>query len=331
MKKILIVFVGLLLGFQSFAQSAMTSKEMIGLTPFMNPDLDISSESQRILGMKLRQFATKGGFAGTSGAFYFTVDPVVTNKQMTPTAPSQFIVDLDLTFYIFNSVEGVIINEMTVPVKGVNRLEQKAYISAINSINSTNPTIRKFMESSRNMILSYYTTKTPNIIAKAKLLAEKEQYKEATMLLASIPDYVDQYPAALDMMTKIYQRELELETIKLISLARAYIIEMDYHSALSVLLYVNPISPNAKDAYVMVSEIENKVEQDRKDKSDALIAKQQKELDELTAKLEQQITKAESLTADNKKLQAEVVDNLKKEQGSQEADINAQIIKAIFG
>lgn len=243
------------------AQSTFNSKQMIGITPMVCYELDLPMDANKALAQKLSQVATKNGFGSTSGQFVLTANPVITDKQVTATAPSRYIVNIDLSIYVINVGEKVVVNEITIPLRGMHRLENKAFISAINQLNSSNPNVRNFMEQARTKIVDYYSTQTPTILAKATSMAEREDYEGAMQLLSSIPDFIELYPAVINLMDQIYEKELEVKTIAIMEHAKTEIINGRYENAMKIILKVNPVSPNAKDAYAMIDQIKAKMDQ----------------------------------------------------------------------
>ncbi|MBE9488475.1 MAG: hypothetical protein IMY73_04750 [Bacteroidetes bacterium] len=248
----------------TYAQKTLNSKQMIGITPIVCNELDLPGDANRSLTQKLRQISTKNGFGAISSNFILTANPVVVDKQMTPSAPAQFIVELDVSIYVVNVSEQIIVNEITTTVKGINRLENKAFIAAINRLNARTPAIRNFMEQSRTKIVSYYTTKLPKIISNAKSLAEREEYDKALAILGTVPDCVEGYEAVVDLMSQTYKTKLKIETTALIQEAKSEITQGNYDDAMDIINNVNPVSPNAKEAYAMLDKINNKIEAEKR-------------------------------------------------------------------
>lgn len=247
----------------TWSQNTIQSKQMIGITPIMCNELNLPVDANNAMTQKLIQIATKNGFGSISGVFILTANPVIVDKQVTATAPSKYIVNIDVSLYVINVGERVVINEITIPLRGIHRLENKAFISAIQQLNTSNSKVRNFMDQARTKIVDYYATQTPTILAKASSMAEREDYRGAMKLLSSIPDFIEQYPAVIDLMDQIYSKELEANTIGIMQSAKAEIVKKDYEKAMSIILSVNPVSPNAKDAYAMIDQINVKIEKEK--------------------------------------------------------------------
>lgn len=95
--------------------------------------------------------------------------------------------------------------ETSFTTRGIDRLENKAIIRAINQIASRSPQVKTFMEKSRSKIIDYYTTRVPALLQKAQSLADREQYNEAIALLSAVPESIDEYPLVAEQMSAIYK------------------------------------------------------------------------------------------------------------------------------
>lgn len=304
MKSKILLILTLLLALNNLqvkAQNSVNAEKLIGITAVTANDVDIPNDACKSLLNKLRSIASKNGYGSTSSAFFIVGEPYIIDKQMTPTVPAQFIVDVELSLYIYNYYDGVIVHEITIPLKGIHRLENKAMIAAINTLQTTNPNIRKFMDIGREKIVDYYMVKVPKIIEKAQQLANNEDYYEAIKLLHSVPEFANQYSAVLDMTTQIYQKMLAIETIKSINEANVEIIKGNYTDALTIILEVNPISPNSNEAYALMTKI------------DSLINEKTPEIIELEAKIAESKKDAKSLDNNKKKLQETVIKSINTE------------------
>lgn len=284
-----------------WSQSTVSAEKLVGITAATPDDLDIPDDACKSLLNKLRSIASRSGYGSTSSAFFLVGEPYIIDKQMTPTVPAQFVVDVELSLYIYNNYDSVIVHEITIPLKGIHRLENKAMIAAINTLQPTNPNVRKFMNTGREKIVDYYTAKTPKIIEKAQQLAKNEEYFEAIKLLNSIPEFIDQYSAVLNMTTQIYQKMLAIETTKLIKKANAEIIKGNFIDALTIIVEVNPISPNSDEAYALMTKI------------DSQLNVKTPEVIELETKITENKNNAEILKDNKEELQKTVVESVQNE------------------
>lgn len=230
------------------AQQVLSSKEMIGITPAIPVEMDIPQQAKKILSQKLTQTATQNGFGSFSGDFVLTANVLVMDKQKTGTVPAQFIIELEISLYVLNIQEGVIVNETSVTYSGIDDVENRAFIEAIKNLNPRSPAIRNFMKECRGKIVDYYTTRVPVLLAKAKSLTERALYGEALAVLSVIPESVDEYPAIADQMVVIYTKEIDKQAAAILQEVKVKMAEKEYKSALELLLKIDPASSRFAEA-----------------------------------------------------------------------------------
>lgn len=261
MNKILL----LLLGLSCYAtlghgQQQLSSKEMIGITPALPAQMDITPEVKKILGQKLVQMATQNGFGSFSGDFVLTANIIETDKQITGTVPAQYIITAEVSVYLLNVAEMLAIDETSFIVKGVDKMENKAMIQAVNRINAKSPNVRSFMDNCRTKIIDYYTTRIPALLAKANSLAGRDQYEEALAVLSVIPESVTEYPAIAEQMVVLYTKALDKRAAAAIQAAKSKIALRDYEGAMDDLIYVDPSSTHFSEASKIIASIKQSID-----------------------------------------------------------------------
>lgn len=243
---------------------AQEPEAKIALTPYVIYEIEsVPSAALSSLQRKLTSMATANGFAGTSDTFLLTGVPTVTDVSMTPTAPAQFVVTMDVEVYVVNSPEEVIVAQTVYSVKGVGASEQKAIIGAINQINVKSIDTRRFMENARTKIIDYYAGRLPSIIAKAQSMASMKRYDEALAVLSAVPECLDEYPQVADLMVDIYTKRIDLAADSLIRSASAKLAMDDTDAALADLVKIDPYSTLAAKADAIVSDIKAKADAEK--------------------------------------------------------------------
>ncbi len=268
LKKLSIIASALCLTVSAAAQETYSAKEMVAVTPMLSSYLDLPTDAVRSLDMKLGQMVTQNGMGGMSDQFVLTANVVTIDKMVTGTAPAQFIVELEVSFFVLNLVDNIIVDEMAYTVKGIDKLENKAVIQAINQIKPRSPQVRQFMDNVRGSIIVYYNTQVPAIIAKAQSLAAREEYDEAIWVLSAVPDCIDQYPMVADQMAAIYLKKVDYEATSAIQDAKGFIALRDYESAVNALADVNPVSSKSKEAFAIIEQIKGKIDAEEQRKLD---------------------------------------------------------------
>ncbi len=255
MKKILfsLAFLSVAAGIR--AQQLKSAQEMVAITPVVCDAVSLPADAKAALNMKMTQMVTQNGMGARSGQFALTPNVVTLDKQATATAPAQYVVEFEVSFYLLDTEEQIILDETSFVVKGVDRLEHKAAIQAIHSINPRSPEVRRFMNGCREKVIEYYDNRIPKLITKAQAMAERRDFESALWVLASIPDVVDQYAMVEDQMTDIYLRQLNYNAQLAIREAKAKMSSGNYDSALAYLCTVDPFTDHNEEAVALVRQL----------------------------------------------------------------------------
>lgn len=234
------------------AQQTLTQQEMLGITPMLSKEVQLPADARASLTNKLRQMALRNGFGSTSGRFVLTADVVTLDKQITRTAPAQYIVELEVSVYLVDVLQQVLIDEMPFVVKGIDRSERAAFIKAVNTINSRSPESRRFMALCREKILDYYSTNMPAIIKKAEAMAGMQQFDRALAMLSDIPETIDGYPMVADRLVDIYKQKIDAEAQATVRSAEALLAAGKLEEAMETAASVNPLSNHASSADAVI-------------------------------------------------------------------------------
>lgn len=258
-------------------QKVLSSKDMVAITPAVASSLDLPEYAKKALYQKLIQIVTQNGFGSTSGNLLLTANVLVTDKQMTGTVPAQFIVNLEVSLYLLNIDEEVVLDETSIALKGIDKLENRAMAQAINNLNPRSPAIRNFMNQCRTKVIDYYTTRIPALLAKAKSLADRANYEEALAVLAAVPESVDEYPAIAEQMVNIYLKKVDKDAAALLQEAKAQMTVKDYTQALNALLAIDPSSSRFGEAEKMIDKIRQTIDAEEKAAMEARLAQYEAE------------------------------------------------------
>lgn len=279
MKKILfIIWIFCGIPWNGIGQKVLSSKDMVAITPAVTSELALPEYARKALYQKLIQVVTQNGFGSISGELFLTANVIVTDKQVTATVPAQFVINLEVSFYLLNLQEKVILAEMALPLKGIDKTENRSMSQAINNLNPRNPTVRNFMNQCRAKVIDYYTTRIPALLAKARSLADRTDYAAALAVLAAVPESVEEYPAVADLMVSIYVQEIDKKAATAIQEANTQLAVQDYIAALNTLLTVDASSTYFGKATKMISSIKQQLDAKAKAEAEAELAKYEAEL-----------------------------------------------------
>lgn len=261
MKRFLfLIILGTLIGFENVSGQGHN----IAITPIVPDEIDLTEGSKSALQQRLLQMVTLNGFGSYSNDFILTANLIPISKNIIPGTSPQVSVHLEVSVYLVGVAEQVILDEYSLEVKGVAKNDNQAMAKAIKQINPRKPEIRAFMSTAREKIEKYYIERTPALIAKAQMLANREEYEKALAVLSSVPESVSEYLTVVDMMTSIHQQMIDKEAVRLIQYAKNNIIKKNYSDALDDLFLVDPMSTKAPEAQNIINQIKAKIEeQDR--------------------------------------------------------------------
>lgn len=232
---------------------------LIGITPFLDTIPGVPAASMRNLENKLKQVATQNGFGSQSGDFILTCNVVPIDRQAIPTMPVQYSVELEVSFYVINVLEELIVDEMSVNVSGLESNEAKAYAQAFMQINPRTPQMKTFMGGCREKICQYYTEKLPALKAQAQALASRDDYEGALAVLGTIPQAIPEYAEVAKMSSGIYVQMIDRDAKIALNKAKGALAQRNYDEALDCVNTIHPGSTLAQDANAMIDEIQRTI------------------------------------------------------------------------
>lgn len=256
MKKIILTIMAVLgLGGAAAAQHTYSAQEMLPIMPVVPEGLDMQQDAKNALSVKLNQIVVQNGFGSAAGQFALVPNVIVVDKQMTRTAPEKYMIKLEVSLYVLDVIEQAIIAEKSFSLTGVDRLESRAIVQAMNQLNPRSATVRTFMGQTRAKIIDYYTTRLPVLVRKADALAEQGKYDEAYAILSSVPESVDGYSMILDRKTDIYKKFIEKSSAAALKDAQARIAAGDIDGAIEAVERIDAESSSVAGIPDVVSKI----------------------------------------------------------------------------
>ncbi len=258
---LLILFASFGFSFGASAQPLMSARDMVSIRPMTPSEVDnLPKEARAALNNKLNQMVAQNGFGATSSQFVLTANLVLTDKQVTATAPANFVVKYEASFYVVDLLDKTILNEVSVSLTGVDRLENRAIVQAVNQINPKSSAIRAFMNNTRTKIVDYYNTRIPSLLTKAQGLADRNEYTAALEILSAIPETVDQYPMVSEQMTAIYEKKIDRDASSALQAARGKMATHEYDEAIEALMKVDPASTRASEALALIAQLQERLD-----------------------------------------------------------------------
>lgn len=268
MKKIVI---SLALAFLAFSVCAQTLDDLGKICISVSPvkQRDIPESAKRVLENKLRQMLSPYGIVdnGIDRRFEMTSAVDVLSKDIIAGAPPRISQKLEITLEIRDAIEKKTYGTTSLQAIGVGLSEEKSFIKALSSINKSS--LKEFFADSKDRIIDYYRTHSDRIIKDAAVAADKGDYDYALYLLSTVPDVcTDYYDTCQNLIVENYYKKIDAEGDALLKRAKALWAESpDVYgaaNATAVLAQINNLAACQKDADVLLTEIKNKVADDKK-------------------------------------------------------------------
>ena len=302
MKRIFtIIYLGLLI-INLNAQESLTIDDFgrITLNVFVSEQAKLSIEAKSQLEVKLKQIASNYDMAGsgTNQRFIITANISVTSKDIIAGPPQKISQKMDITLFIGDAVDNKIFANTVISTSGVGTNENKAFIDAINQINTKNKTIEAFIQEGKSKIIAYYNTQCELIIQKTASLKQQEKYNEAMYVLAQVPNICNEcYANSLTEMAVIYDLKINKDGNARLQEAKAiWLINPNVDGAIQAANQILQIKSQAQcysEAQSLLQTINEKLTTDEKERlrKQEEIEKQQQALDAENTKQQVELDK----------------------------------------
>lgn len=215
MKKLILSLSAALLCLVAGAQSANYAPGRVAFCPVF--DTAFSGWSQEITDLmqtKLTQIVMQNGVGSFSEQYVLTAKIALEDKQVTATAPAQYLVKLLVQLQAVDVNAQILIRELTLNLTGVDRNENRAYVAAIRQINPRNPLIQSFIREASDAAVAAYNLHFNEYLDDARKLEAAGRYDDALYTLAMIPKDVERYPEVLALSTEIVDRQTKARKAK---------------------------------------------------------------------------------------------------------------------
>ncbi|MGM9805011.1 MAG: hypothetical protein ACI3Z7_01050 [Candidatus Aphodosoma sp.] len=260
MKRIFFVF---FLG-TAILLSVAAQERNIALMPVVLDGTALPEALKPVLQQKLLQAVTAGGYGSDAGDFILTANLAAVEKSAVPTVPPQVSLKLELSLYVVNVPEKIIVDEYSVMTAGVDKNETAAYSRALRAFNPRDYRVKNFMEGVRTKIVDYYAGRVPVLIAKADSYAGRAEYDMAMSTLSVIPEAVPEYPKVAELMSRYYIMAIDREAEVLMAEAKAKLALDRTDEALELLASVDPLSSHFSEAGNRISDIESSLKEEKR-------------------------------------------------------------------
>ena len=186
---------------------------------------NIPTAAREMLLNKMNQLITQNGISnGPLGSrFIITPNVMVMTKDILPGPPPMTAMNLTITFYIGDGIDGRKFASKAIHVKGVGTNETKAYIDCFKNIRAEDQRLVGFLEDAKAKIIDYYNTNCDVIIKNALAASAQGNHEEAIAQLTTIPEACSAcYDKGMKAAEPIYKKYIDQQCNKKLQEARGY-------------------------------------------------------------------------------------------------------------
>jgi hypothetical protein len=232
--------------FSCFAQNNYEKTDDFGriiINTFIPEEIIDSPPVRNLLSNKLDQITTRYGIGGSNLFTRFIITPKISvvSKDITRTAPIMTALNLSVTIFIGDGIDGTKFSNENIELKGVGTNETKAYINAIKQINTRNNRYEELISKAKVKIIEYYNSRCDFILKEAETLSNQREFSSAISNLFSIPEVCKEcYDKAMDLSSEIFKKKLEFECQVNLTNAKAEIAKDNYEIAADFIAFYTP-------------------------------------------------------------------------------------------
>lgn len=186
---------------------------------------NIPAAARDLLLNKMNQLITQNGISnGPLGSrFIITPNVMVMTKDILPGPPPMHALNLTITFYVGDGIDGRKFASKAIDVKGVGTNETKAYIDCFKNIRAEDQRLVSFLEDAKAKIIDYYNTNCDVIIKNALAASAQGNHEEAIAQLTTIPEACKAcYDKGMKAAEPIYKKYIDQQCNKKLQEARGY-------------------------------------------------------------------------------------------------------------
>ena len=176
-----------------------------------------------------------------AGRFDHTLDDIVSGP------PTRYAIKTTFTIYIGDAVNQQVYATTSLELQGIGNSEERAYISALNTLTSKNGELSNFIEGAKSKIIEFYNKNYKSYLAKARTAMKLRDYEQALLYTSSIPECSAGYGEASELTSQIFQSNVDYDAEMLLAQARAvWAANPTIEGASEACSYLAMIDPSAK-------------------------------------------------------------------------------------
>jgi hypothetical protein len=256
---------------KTIAQINLNDFGRITINSYLSDKLDLPSEAKNILLSKLDEITSSNGIGGNliNPRFLITTNVILTSKDIISGPPQMIAQNLLVTFFIGDAITNSIYSNTSLSLKGVGINENKAFIDAINNINTKDKKIEILITDAINKISKFYSSQCESFLTQAQNLKESQKFDEGIYLLSQIPEIcLDCFSIADKELSNLYNAKINHESFMYLLKAKSiWSLKPNDEGADDAIEFLTLINPNAdcySDAKKLINTIYHKLISDQK-------------------------------------------------------------------
>lgn len=154
-----------------------------------NQSYSMTEANQNTFRNRIATAISSSGLISSEAIQQFAIvsDIDVLDKKIVAGAPTQIIMSLAINIKIIDIINNYTLKSITIESQGVGTNENKAFVSGLNKINSSNSKTKNFFSNTINDINNFYDSQYKDILKQAENALAVKEYEKAMFLLNNIP------------------------------------------------------------------------------------------------------------------------------------------------
>ncbi len=213
MKKIISSLALLLLLFStSFAQQEAPKQSAQIAVGVVYPFGIENENASETLQNNILQALSLNGLAAQDSRFMIVPKVAVLSKDVTPTAPPKFVLELEVSLFMVDLYTQVVMSQTSFNVKGVGNDDGKAFIAAVRNVQSRNSKLKTMILTGKEKIISYFDAEGTQILGRIQAHIDRKDYESALIEAYAIPSAcAELYNKASELIAKIpFEKKKEI-------------------------------------------------------------------------------------------------------------------------
>ena len=267
MKKIITLWGLFLLSVNIVCSQEETSTIYLGVfVPEQMEDLNPSQLSK--INTKIEQLCSKSGISSGYTLDGFSIYPIfeIYDEEVVEGGMQNvYSIKAEMTLCI-KQYNGIMVGSVSKTYKGFGNTRNKAIVSAIQNINTSDVIYSNFMKDAKEKIIQYYSTHCEQIKAKANILSKQQKFEEAIALLMSIPECASCYSSLSELIEINFESYHNQICAEQLNKAKSAFALKNYEGVVEAISKIDPSANCAFQADALMKSVKEKITEEEKER-----------------------------------------------------------------